>query len=151
MKQTSGVGESERALWMGWEQSHRHLKKVYLSPVPSIHSANLLLPWIFKPSCQQQREQLQWQSWQVPSWCPRLPTLASGSVWVWGGGDAACIADNRQRAIQQPSPTLPKQQEVRNTLALESPGLSSLANMGMPDAPDVWGHLKPWREEVSLG
>lgn len=23
--------------------------------------------------------------------------------------------------------------------------------MGMPDAPDVWGHVKPWREEVSLG
>lgn len=95
MKQTSGAGERERALWMGWEQSHRHLKKVYLPPVPSTHSANLLLPWIFKPSCQQQREQLQWQSWQVPSWCPRLPTLASGSVWGWGGGDAACIADNK--------------------------------------------------------
>lgn len=111
MKQTSGAGEREQALWMGWEQSHRHLKKVYLSPVPSIHSANLLLPWIFKPSCQQQREQLQWQSWQVSSWCPRLPTLASGSVWLWGGGDAACIADSRQRAIEQPSPMLPKQQE----------------------------------------
>lgn len=94
MKQTSEVRESERALWMGWEQSRQHLKKVYLPPVPSTHSANLLLPWIFKPSCQQQREQLQWQSWQVPSWCPHSPTLASGSVWGWGGGDAACIAVN---------------------------------------------------------
>jgi len=81
-----------------------------------------------------------------------VPSLADPGIWVClGVGRGRCCLHCRQRAIWQPSPVLPKHQEVRNMLTLESPGLSSLADMGMPDAPDVWGHVNSWREGVSLG
>lgn len=81
-----------------------------------------------------------------------VPSLADPGIWVClGVGRGRCCLHCRRRAIRQPSPVLPRQQEVSHTLTLESPGLSSLADMGMADAPDVWGHEKSWRERVSLG
>lgn len=81
-----------------------------------------------------------------------MPSLADPGIWVClGVGRGRCCLHCRQRAIRQPSPVLPKQQEARNTLTLESSGLSSLPGICMPDVPDVWGQVKSWREGVSLG
>lgn len=81
-----------------------------------------------------------------------VPSLADPGIWVClGVGRGRCCLHGRWQPIRQPSPMFTQQREVRKMLTLQSPGLSSPADMGMPDAPDVWGHVKSWREGVSLG
>lgn len=74
-----------------------------------------------------------------------VPSLADPGIWVrLGVGRGRCRVHSRRRAA------LPRILSGKKQ-GTESPAPGSPADMGMPDAPGVWGRLKSWREGVSMG